>query len=84
MFSTLLAHTNGWDGGPGPWIIFPILWFTLWVGVIVFVVTRFRRGGGPPWARHSGQTVLAERFARGDITADEYRDRREVLRETER
>jgi putative membrane protein len=83
MFSTLLAHTHGWDGGPGPWIVFPILWFVLWIGVIAFVVTRFRRGG-PPWARHSGQTVLAERFARGDITADEYRTRRDVLKETER
>jgi putative membrane protein len=83
MFSTLLAHSHDWDGGPGLWILFPITWLVLWVGVIAFVVTRFRRGG-PPWARHSGQTVLAERFARGDITAEEYRARLDVLKETGR
>jgi putative membrane protein len=80
MFTTLLANSHGWDGDPGAWIVFPILWFVFWVGLIVFVVTRFRRGG-PPWARHSGHTVLAERFARGDITAEEYRARRDVLKE---
>jgi putative membrane protein len=83
MFTTLLAHTHGWDGGPGWWLAFPFLWFALWVGVIAYVVTRFRRGG-PPWARHAGQSVLDERFARGDITADEYRERRAVLKEQTR
>jgi putative membrane protein len=83
MFSTLLANNHGWDGGPGWWIVFPILWFTLWVGVIAFVITRFRRGG-PPWARTSGESVLGERFARGEITADEYRSRRDVLKERTR
>jgi putative membrane protein len=80
MFSTLLANHHGWDGDPGAWIVFPIVWVVLWIGVIAFVVTRFRRGG-PPWARHSGESVLAELFARGDITADEYRARRDVLKE---
>jgi putative membrane protein len=83
MFTALLAHNDGWDGGPGPWIIFPIFWFVFWVGLVAFLVTRFRRGG-PPWARHTGQSVLAERFARGDITAEEYRARRDVLKETDR
>jgi putative membrane protein len=83
MLSTLLAHHDGWDDGPGLWIIFPIFWFVFWVGLVAFLVTRFRRGG-PPWARHSGESVLAERYARGDITAEEYRQRRDVLREGNR
>jgi putative membrane protein len=84
MFSTLLAHGDGWGDGPGPWIAFPFTLFFLWLAVIAFVVWRFRRGGGAPWARHNGQSVLAERYARGDITADEYRERRDVLREETR
>ena len=35
----------------------------------------WRMGGGP-----SGESVLAERFARGEIDEQEYRQRREVLR----
>ena len=84
MFSTLLAHHDGWGGGPGPWIFIPFTFFFLWVAVIAFAVFRFRRGGGPPWARHNGQSVLAERYARGDLTADAYRERRDVLREENR
>ena len=82
MFTTLLAHAHGWHGdGPGPWLFFPFTFFFLWVAVIGVVIWRVRRGGGAPWARHDGQSVLAERFARGDISADEYRERRDVLRE---
>ncbi len=84
MFSTLLAHHDGWSGGPGPWIFIPLTFFSFWAAVIVFSVLRFRRGGCPPWARNGGQSVLADRYARGDITADEYRERRDVLREQNR
>src|SRR5262249_28367198 len=39
-------------------------------------------GSGPvPPATGSAEAALAERFARGDIDADEYRDRLAVLRE---
>ncbi|HKY68498.1 MAG TPA: hypothetical protein VJM49_19085 [Acidimicrobiales bacterium] len=84
MFTTLLAHHDGWGDGPGPWALIPLTFFLLWLSVIVFAVLRFRRGGGPPWARHTGRSVLDERFARGEITAHEYRERRDVLREQNR
>ncbi|HEY3000587.1 MAG TPA: SHOCT domain-containing protein [Acidimicrobiales bacterium] len=82
MFSTLLAHTDGWGYGPGPWfLIFPFLWF----GLIAFVLWRFRRGAWGAWRGHqSGRSVLAERYARGEISADEYRERRAVLDEVDR
>jgi len=84
MFTTLLAHNHGWGGdGPGPWLIFPFTFFLLWAALIGVVIWRVRRGGAP-WARHNGQSVLAERYARGDISADEYRERRDVLREESR
>lgn len=72
---------EGANGGPGGWWpIFPILWF-LFIGFLIFTVFRFRRGGPPQWARgQSGEGVLAERYARGEINEDEYRERLTVLK----
>jgi putative membrane protein len=39
----------GWGSGPGPWIVFPILWFLLVVTVVVLVSRRWRRGPWGPW-----------------------------------
>jgi putative membrane protein len=73
------AHT-----GPGPWfLIFPLLWIAL----VAMAIFAFRGGWrrrddhshGPP----SAEAVLGERFARGEITADEYRERLGVLRRKE-
>jgi putative membrane protein len=71
----LLAHVHdGWHF----WPIFPLIWFSLIVLFFVFVVRR-RRGW---WDAHrSGESVLAERFARGEIPEEEYRSRRDVLRD---
>jgi putative membrane protein len=70
---------NG-DWGPGPWWpIFPLFWVLIW-GVLIFAVFRFRRGGR--WHQgHSGENVLAERYARGEISVEEYRERLSVLKE---
>ena len=62
----------------GFWWIFPLLFGTLWLLLIATVVWRFRRGfwwqGGPDAA-----SVLRERFARGEIDAEEFESRRRVL-----
>jgi putative membrane protein len=81
MFTTLLAHTEGWREGPGPWALIPLTFVLLWLTVVAVAVVRFRRDGGPPWARAAGRSVLDDRYARGEITVDEYRERRAVLRE---
>ncbi len=57
--------------------IFPLLWFLLIATVVFLVARRWRRTGGPG---ATGESVLAERFARGDIDEVEYRARLEVLR----
>jgi putative membrane protein len=71
------AHGAHW--GPGSWWpVFPIFWVVLW-GVLIFTVFRLRRGGR--WQRgHSAEGVLAERYARGEISVDEYRERLDVLK----
>jgi putative membrane protein len=38
-------------------------------------------GGPPPAGESSARQILAERFARGELTADQYRDHLKVLGE---
>ena len=58
----------------------------LLVGLVVWAViaTRSRAapGGAPATQRRSAEDVLADRLARGEIDADEYRQRLAVLRES--
>jgi putative membrane protein len=65
--------------GPGPWIlVFPLFWFA--VIATFFWLFRGRRGWGPPHYRGpSALEILDRRFAEGELTAQEYRDRRQVL-----
>jgi putative membrane protein len=48
--------------------------FVAWV-----VVTLLRSSGSPRPNRRDAEDVLDERFARGEIDEDEYRQRRDTL-----
>ena len=63
----LAEQAHGW------WvIIWPILWIAVIVAALWFLSRRWRpQGGGLDRARE----ILAERFARGELTSDEYRER---------
>jgi putative membrane protein len=75
--------------GYGWFPLIPLLFFGFWI-VLLFVIRPWawrRRGwgpggyGGPGWSPSaSAEGVLAERFARGEVTEEEYRARLEVLR----
>jgi len=83
-----------WPFHPLWWIhpLVGLVWLAVIVTVIVLIARRARRGGWwheraqwhqaqqRAWAAQSAETVLAERFARGDIDEKEYRARLEVLR----
>ena len=74
----LASHAHDWDHGW--WPLWPLLWIAA-LATIVWLVARRRRGGdhlrsGSERARD----ILAERFARGEIASDEYRERLEQLR----
>jgi putative membrane protein len=73
MVETILA-VAGWHGGPW-FLLFPLFWIGLLVGAWFLFRRRDERGRG-----HSAEEILGERYARGEITAEEYRQRREVLR----
>jgi putative membrane protein len=79
----------------GGWGIFgiigmlvPLLFFGGLIAVIVWAVVRItanRQGGGtePRAGGDSAEEVLRQRFARGEIDAEEYDERRRILRREE-
>lgn len=80
-----LLADNDWHG-PGPWILLiPLFWLAVvFLVIIVLRRTVWRRGcAGRPGAplADSPIAVLGRRYAEGDIDADEYRARRDVLTE---
>lgn len=75
----MVAASEHWHGG---WMwLFP-LWILLWV---VVAWTVFRMLGRRRWSRRSSspadqaRSILAERYARGEIDATEYRNRLDGL-----
>jgi putative membrane protein len=69
-FALVLANGNGWHHGHW-WVIFPIFWLLL-AAIVVAVIWWWKRGAGDG---DSPRRILAERFARGEISGEEYRDR---------
>ena len=78
MFTTLAATAPYWHGGGAPFHpvpVFPVVLVLLLVGFLV--VGLLRRGS---WrARADARSVLADRFARGEVDDEEYRARRSEL-----
>lgn len=78
-------HDGGWDSGA--WIAMAFMMVVFWGAVVTAIVFAVRgwhhepagSGAGAPAARDA-QRILDERFARGEIDADEYQRRRDVLR----
>lgn len=75
-----------YDGGPGwaGWMVMTVMMLAFWAllvfgGVVVYRLLRDRddRTRGE---RNDSERLLDERFARGEIDADEYRQRRDLLR----
>lgn len=88
IWALVSAHMDDWDhmsdhmSGWG-WGMMGFFWLflVLIVALVVWAVwVAARRGSGRP-TRNGALAVLEERFARGDISPEEYRERREVLEE---
>ena len=76
LATELVGHAGGWGGGW--WPIFPLFWIILW-GLLIFAIFKWRRDSHRDG--RSAEDVLAERYARGEITVEEYRERLGVLKE---
>ena len=72
---------HGWGPGGGWWLWGPIV-LLLWVGLIATVVWFVARSARSPECSgvERARDVLAERYARGELTTEEYRERLEQLR----
>ncbi|HLI50941.1 MAG TPA: SHOCT domain-containing protein [Thermomicrobiaceae bacterium] len=84
---TLLATpAHGWGHGGGPWFwwpLIPLVWVALIGGVVWFAARRPHLGqatgtganvtGQAP--AQSARQILAERYARGEISTEEYQER---------
>ena len=66
----------GWSG----WLFMTLTMLVFWGAIAWIVVTLVRRSSGSRGAAPSAEQILAERFARGEIDAEEYRRRLETLR----
>jgi putative membrane protein len=73
---TFASRSDGWDHVWWPlWLLF---WLAL-VGAIVWLVVRRRRDGDRGGSDRASE-ILAERYARGELSTEEYRERLDVLK----
>lgn len=80
-------YPYGWMMGYGPegyggfGFIFPLVMAALVVAAIVAFLVFLFRGGRPRYRLHGhgALEILEERFARGEISADDFRKMREDL-----
>ncbi|NUS36001.1 MAG: hypothetical protein HOQ04_06005 [Pseudarthrobacter sp.] len=75
-----VVHGPWGDGAYWPlFLLFPLFWILV-IGLLIFVGRRMWRGNRRWAATQGGESVLRERYARGEIDETEYRKRLEVLR----
>ena len=80
-------HSGEWASGPVPWVWYMVghtLWWSLMIVGVIALVYWFRRLARRD--EHAGRPdraidILAERYARGEITQEEFELRRRVLRD---
>jgi putative membrane protein len=66
--------------GAGWWWLVVLLFWVAVIALIVWAVRSGRRDGpSTPDPTNDARRILAERYARGEIDADEYRERLGVL-----
>jgi putative membrane protein len=76
ILTSLMAYVGGWWALSGP-----LFWLLLIVGIVLLVR---RTSGRPPstgGGRETGIDVLERRFAEGELSLEEYRERRSILEE---
>jgi putative membrane protein len=73
----------GYGTGWGGWLLMALVMVAFWALVVFGIVALFRGPVRPGPRRADGgrdaQRILDERFARGEIDAEEYRSRQSLL-----
>lgn len=71
-----LGHMSGWGWS---WMVVGTLFWAAIVGLVLWTVLRGRPSDG---RLVDPEGILAERFARGEISSEEFAERREALRKS--
>ncbi len=67
------------DDGQHWWLVAPFFW-TLWLVLVATVLFFVFRARGRRWNGHDrAKAILAERFARGELSLEEFRERLDAL-----
>ena len=73
-----------WGGSWWPWILFPLLFWGGILFLIAWILARLfphnRSNGRSEASRDSAEEILRERFARGEISPEEYTRSLKILR----
>lgn len=73
---------DGWGWGvAGFWamLLLMVLFWGAVVALVAWAIREFRPKAEPPFGRGDAIRILEERFARGEIDADEFQRRRDIL-----
>ena len=81
----------GTHWGGGFWPVIPFFWGLFWVALVALAITARRRGwwgprrtpattGPTAGPTASAEQILAERYARGEMSDDEYFEKISVLK----
>lgn len=84
----MMYNWNGGGWGWGAWVAMAFMMLVFWGAIVAVVLVAIRSWGHRPEGTGAGGTsseddalrVLDTRFARGDIDAEEYTSRRDLLR----
>lgn len=69
----------GWGGGLWMWLGMVLFWVGI-LAVIAYAIRGGRSAGaGDGYRAPSAREILVERFARGEISEDEFEGRKQVL-----
>lgn len=79
----------GWGNSWGGWLAMLLMMLLFWGGIVALVVfvvrsTNQRDNDRAPAKRSDARSILEERFARGEISEDEFEQRRRVLEDAAR
>jgi uncharacterized membrane protein len=74
--TSLMALGGGWWFLPGP-----LLWLALIIGIALVIRGRTGRPPSTGGGSEGGMDVLERRFAEGELSLEQYRERRSVLEE---
>lgn len=56
-----------------------LMWWFIWGGMLLWIFTMPYAIPGQRWQRNSSLDTLQQRFASGEISEEEYKERRKIL-----